>query len=356
MPNFTKFLTCSILLLSFLLSGESTAQDARFSQFYNAPAMINPAMAGTFDGDYRFSAQYRDQWSSVLGSQPYRTFSAGLEKRFPLGPDDSFSLGIYGLRDDRIGAGALTQNRVKLNASFMKQLTGGRYSAQHFLVAGAQFGGGQNRVKGDALWFSEQYNNNSGQVDLTTDNGEAEINGELSSDLFADFNAGLLWYAVFDQNKSLYAGGSLFHLNQANISLLDDREEPLYRRWVLQAGGELPFSSNLSLLPAAVLMNQGPSSSMTLGANFRYRNHDWNEIAIRAGLWSHLSKGLESSLVSESWIFALILEVERWNIGLSYELNASALEQATNHRGAFELSVVYTHPAKRRYRLACPNF
>ena len=356
MLNFTKLKYHSIFLLTLFLSMDVLAQDARFSQFYNAPALVNPALAGTFNGDYRFSAQYRDQWSSILGSQPYRTFSAGLEKRFALGADDSFTLGIYGLRDDRIGAGALTQNRVKLNASFMKQLSGGRYSAEHFLVAGAQLGGGQNQLKGDALWFSEQYNGSNGQVDLTADNGEAAINGELTSNLFADFNAGLLWYAVFDENRSLYAGAAIFHLNRPNISLLNDREEPLYRRLVLQAGGELPFSSNLSLLPAAVFMSQGPSTSITLGANVRYSNHDWNEVAIRAGLWSHLSNGLESNLVNDAWIFALILEVERWNIGLSYELNASELEKATNHRGAFELSVTYTHPAKRRYKLACPNF
>src|SRR6188508_2578792 len=49
----------------------SAQTDPHFTQNYTYPMYINPAMAGQSSGDYRVSAIYRSQWSS-MGS-PYRT-------------------------------------------------------------------------------------------------------------------------------------------------------------------------------------------------------------------------------------------------------------------------------------------
>jgi len=58
------------------------AQDIGFSQFYDQPLLRNPALAGIFNGDVRFSASYRNQWQSV--TVPYRTFGVSSEIKFPL--------------------------------------------------------------------------------------------------------------------------------------------------------------------------------------------------------------------------------------------------------------------------------
>lgn len=351
--NFTKFLMSFIFVLTLI---EIKAQDGRYAQFYRSPAILNPAMSGAFSGEYRFVAHYRDQWSSVLGSNPYRSFSAGIDRRFAVGRNDFFSLGIHTWKDHRVGAGDFDQNRVHLNGTFTKQLSGGRYSAEHFLLIGGQLGAGQNKVKSAKLWFTEQYDPRTGLPNTNNSNGEANIDGDLLSPLFIDLNAGLMWYAVFDENKSLYAGTALFHLNGPNVSLLDNQEEELYSRWVIHAGGEWGLNKQLSILPAVAITKQGPATSTSFGANFRYTNKDWNELAIRAGLWSHLSKEFEKGLRPDAWIFTLILDLERWSVGLSYDVNASDLEIATDSRGAFELSVQYTHPAKRKIKVTCPNF
>ena len=49
------------------------AQDIHYTQFYASPLNLNPAAAGSFNGDYRFAANYRNQRSS-LGT-PYTTMS-----------------------------------------------------------------------------------------------------------------------------------------------------------------------------------------------------------------------------------------------------------------------------------------
>ena len=122
-----------------------------------------------------------------------------------------------------------------------------------------------------------------------------------------------------------------------------------------QVGGELPFNDNLSLLPAVIVMGQGPSLTSIFGANFRYTNRDWREVAIRAGIWGQGSNQ-NNGFNFPSVIFTAILEMNRVNIGISYDVNAGQLAEPTNSRGAFELSLIYVHPASRRERVACPKF
>ena len=175
------------------------------------------------------------------------------------------------------------------------------------------------------------------------------------TDVYLDFNAGLMYYALFGDNTSIYAGGALYHLNAPKISFFAPIDEELNMRWLGHAGGEIPFTDELSLLPAVVVMGQGPSFETTFGGNFRYTNHDWYEVAIRAGVWLRNTRTVGGSHF-ESFIVSAILEVERWNLGISYDVTSSSLKTANNSRGAFELSLIYTHPAKDRYRVNCPKF
>jgi len=67
--TFIKLL-CIVLLFAFA-ADDSKAQDAHFSQFYSAPLLLNPALAGTMDGTFRIASVYRDQWRSAL-EQPLK--------------------------------------------------------------------------------------------------------------------------------------------------------------------------------------------------------------------------------------------------------------------------------------------
>jgi hypothetical protein len=61
----------------------SKAQDLHFSQFFEAPLLRNPALAGLYEGDIRVQGVYRNQWNSV--SFPYQTGSFNAEYKFPVG-------------------------------------------------------------------------------------------------------------------------------------------------------------------------------------------------------------------------------------------------------------------------------
>lgn len=342
------------ILFLFLLGcfATATAQDPQFIQFYASPLQLNPAMTGVHPGKWRVVANYREQWNSILDTKPFRTVSASFDAKTNVGRSDYFAYGVTAL-NDRAGSSEYTRTSGALSLSYMKQLDGSRYrSYDQFLIGGFQAGLGQHRLDYGNLWFSSQFDNGTEQVDRTLPNGEMI---EEASDMFLDVNAGLMWYAVFDDNQSLYFGGAVHHVNAPKVSFIADGQEQMDMKWTLHGGGELPFSHQLSILPAVAVIGQGPSLLSLFGANMRYTNRDWKEVAIRAGAWGHLAKDVEGGLYNPAVTFTAILELERWNLGISYDVNANKLAPPTNGRGAFELSLIYYQPASRREKVRCPK-
>ncbi len=353
--NFT-LLIGFFILAQILFSAKAEAQDPTFSQFYAAPIHLNPAMTGVFEGRWRANVNYRDQWSSVLGNRPFRTIAGSFDMKYHIVGDDFIGFGVDVMRD-QAGDSNFSINRGHLNFSYLKQVAGGKYrNDAQYLIAGAQLGAGQHSVDWSKLWFTSQYDPNTGAPNTGVSNQEPGFTGDAQqTEVYLDFNAGLMYYALFGDNTSIYAGGALYHLNAPKVSFFAADSEEMSMRWLGHAGGEIPFTDELSLLPAIMVTGQGPSFETTLGGNFRYTNHDWYEVAIRAGVWVRDTKTITGSHV-ESFIVSAILEVERWNLGISYDITSSSLKTANNSRGAFELSLIYTHPAQSRYKVNCPKF
>ena len=344
-----------VLLICLWFLTPSQAQDPRFSQFYANPLQLNPAMNGVFEGQFRFTANYRDLYSSVLADKPYRTLTAGLELKSAVARGDFATFSLNVLRD-RAGEARFQRTRINIGGSYMKQLDGSRRGGDgQYLVVGAQLGAGQRSYNWNDLWFTNQFDASSASVNYDADSGESF--DQMSTNIFLDFNAGLLWYALWGERTSIYFGGAMFHLNKPGISLLDNPMETLPSRYVIHGGGELPLNDDLSLMPAIAFQSQGSSMSTTFGGNFRYTSRDWKELAIRAGLWGHFNNNLDQGFGMDAVVATAILEMERWNLGFSYDITTSILSVANNSRGAFEISLIYVHPAQsRKFRVDCPNF
>src|SRR5215212_8330882 len=76
----------------------SFAQDIHFSQFFQAPLLRNPSLAGIYTGDIRVQGVYRDQWNSVTNA--YKTASIDAEYKTSIGKmDDFITLGLQVLYD-----------------------------------------------------------------------------------------------------------------------------------------------------------------------------------------------------------------------------------------------------------------
>ena len=70
-----RILLSAFCLASTWMSSLVHAQDLHFSQYYNAPMLLNPANTGLLqDKDWRAGLQYRNQGGTI--PVPYNTFSA----------------------------------------------------------------------------------------------------------------------------------------------------------------------------------------------------------------------------------------------------------------------------------------
>src|SRR5436309_1154665 len=101
------------LCLVFFITINTTvlyAQDPHFSQFFEAPLLRNPSLAGLFAGDIRVQGVYRNQWGSV--STPYQTGSFNFEYKQPIGKANDFITTGLQLLYDRAGTTNFTTSNI----------------------------------------------------------------------------------------------------------------------------------------------------------------------------------------------------------------------------------------------------
>src|SRR5215217_7818617 len=113
-----------LLACSLHLAACSFSQDLHFSQFFEAPLLRNPSLAGIFTGDIRVQAVYRDQWNSVTTA--YKTSSLNAEYKMPVGKGSDFiTTGIQVLYD-RAGTISWVSTHLLPALNFHKSLSSDR--------------------------------------------------------------------------------------------------------------------------------------------------------------------------------------------------------------------------------------
>jgi len=356
-PGFTLRATAFIFLL--LPSLGANAQDARYSQLAATPQLTNPAMTGLMNGELRFTANFRDLYSSQFGSEGYKSVAAGVEIRRPAGNGNFFGLGLQ-LQQDEAGPSEYVRNQVLLSFSYQQDL--GRLNGRgtgHFLAGGAQVGAATRGLDLAKVWFSNQYFVNQvtreAYLDTELPNGEGIFG--TGSTLYVDANVGLGYFANFGNRLGAYVGVAAYHLTRPDVSPVNGATDQLDQRFVLHGGGEIPLGSgDMSLLPALRFMTQGPGYEALVGANIRYTERRWREVALRAGLWVQASNQLQDKPGVNAWIVGVGLETEKVQFGVSYDISAGEVGTISNSRGGFEISMIYTRPAKYRSKVNCPKF
>ncbi len=342
------------MALICLMSTDSKAQDPHFSQFYNTPMQLSPAMTGVFNGKYRFGAAYRDQWSSILSTLSFKTVQASFDIKYRFRQSDFFAFGVN-IMNDEVGNGRFRHTLGQLNGAYHMQIGGSKYtSAKQFLVAGLQAGFGQNTLDWNRLWFGRQYNVASSTIEDSSQSGEGNL-GALETNIFLDLGLGVLWYMLLDESNSVYGGLAVNHINNPDISLIGNGSDPLHRKFTLHGGGEIFMTREWSVLPSMALMFQGPSFQANFGSNFRYVHPNWRDIALRVGSFLRVAKTTDG-YHADAIIMTTMLEFGRFHWGLSYDVTSSDLAPANSRRGAFETTVTYVAPmGERKMQIVCPK-
>jgi type IX secretion system PorP/SprF family membrane protein len=105
------------LVFIFLLGLSSAAQDAHYSQYFNAPLSLNPAFTGYYDGKHRLATNFRNQW---LGAgDPFTTATVSFDTRAMVNKLDKSILGVgLVLMGDRTATGSYNSNYASLSTAY----------------------------------------------------------------------------------------------------------------------------------------------------------------------------------------------------------------------------------------------
>ncbi len=317
-----------------------SAQDIHFSQFNRSYLNLNPALVGDFNGTHRFNANYRNQWSAV--SEPFETISFSAETKAPFRNLKDLHLGLL-FYNDEAGQGGLQTTQINFSLAYAF-----KFKEDSSLVAnfGIQTGLNSRSINFDAFSFDRQFDGN--QFNPNLGNGE---NFDRSSFNHTNLHAGFnLFYKVANR-KTFKAGFAFFNLNQANQSF-QGSNIPLDQRTNYYIEADYYISEKLDLLPALLYSQQGPFEELVYGSSIRYRlkQGGFNKQNVYLGIWQRNEDALIASLG---------LDYRQWNVGVSYDINTSGLEVASNNRGGLEVAVTYIiqtfKPVIRRYK-SCPVY
>ena len=336
----SKLLLISVMFLGLTVGEKLYSQDVHFTQFDASPLRLNPANTENFSGFWRFSANFRSQWRIL--DYPFTSYSAGFERNF-IDKGAPMSAGIYLLHDEA-GQAELTYDKVLLSYSIS---VGKESNKWNF---GIQPGFVTKKLNSSKLTFPNQYNGNSGLHDPNAPNGENIANNKS----YFDLNAGVAFQRVWGKTV-LKAGLAGFHLIQPNESLTGNESKTPIRK-VFHISYAFPISTNLSLMPKILIHEQIKASEYIGGTYFiaMLPPNSPNIQSVFAGVLGRF--GVNGNL--DAIMGVVGINYERWDFGISYDINTSSLKTSTQGRGAIELSIIFWNGQVRTNRttIICERF
>jgi type IX secretion system PorP/SprF family membrane protein len=312
--NMKKLLTVVLLIAT----GSVFAQDIHFSQFYNSPLTLNPALTGKVNGTFRVGAIYRNQWfGPVNGKTTFSTPSVSVDMpiRFK---KDVLGVGAYFV-GDRSSEGRLKNNLFVASIAYHKAL--GKDN-NHSLSLGVQGGYGQKQLDAANIRWASQFDNQ--QTFDPNRAGEALANNSKGA---LQLNAGLLYSGKFSDKFKMYLGGSAFHLNSPEQNFADGSVDGTPIRIVGHGGLDIGVTEKISLLPSIIYMSQATASELNAGLSLAFNLNAESTLYV-GGYYR----------VKDAIIPYVGFDVKGFRLGISYDVNASALN---NTNGTIEASLQY---------------
>ncbi|MFL9483951.1 PorP/SprF family type IX secretion system membrane protein [Chitinophagaceae bacterium LWZ2-11] len=323
-----------LLLVTGLITKETKAQvDPHFSQYYMYPSWLNPALTGAFDGDYRVSGIYRNQWSGIS------TFSTpGISADFVTDKNMNFGGSIM---NQVAGDGAYSYLTAYASAAY----TGVRFGAggSQYLVFGLDAGLIQRKFDPSKLNFGDQWSPATGfPTNMTRD----FITRTTAASF--DASAGVLYYdGQTGKKANIFGGVSVSHLTRPDDKFSASGDARIPMRFTVHGGVKLVVSEVFNLTPNFLYMNQGGAEEKVIGAYAQ----------LKASPDVDLMPGINYRLKDAMSLY-LGLYFKNTVLGLSYDVTTSDLSKMTRGANSFEISLSFTGRKKVKtpsVEFVCPR-
>lgn len=327
-----KFLK-GLLFFAFLsLSTVVTnAQDIHFTQFYLTPLTTNPAFTGAFEGTFRLSGIYRDQWGSVINS-PYRTPSFGIDAPLikGLGKRDWIGVGAM-LLNDQAGTGKLSNGMMMGSVAYHLALD---KKAKSVLTFGIQGGMVQHKFDSQSLelqYDDELANNNIG--------GGVDRNNVREDQNYFDMNFGVLLKSEINKATRLNLGLAFNHLltpeyylSNNNQNNANDKAGSLPLNFDLHGQFFVDMGEKFQLKPAFLYQKIAGANEIFVHALGGYHLNEEKDMTLNFGIGYRLRDATK---------FIIGMDYKQFKVGAAYDLTISELRDASSSAGGFEIAATY---------------
>lgn len=334
-----KLLIARLFILLFPLTG--FGQDIHFSQFDGAPLNISPAFTGFFDGAFRFSAIYRSQWQAVPVSYSSFNMNAEARQRPTFLKKDALGYGLS-FYNDRAGDARYGTNQIYVQAAYHILPEN---ESRLKLGFGMNFGICRQSFDLNKMTFDEQFN---GQQLVP-----GAYNGEQFSQTktrYVDLNLGALGEYSFSDSKSLCLAIGLHHLTTPQLSYMGNDLSNLDFKFSSLLSYRAQIGQKSQGLAEALISRQGKNTEVIPHLGIRYTVDESVGRFISGGLCLRSTDAL---------IVRMGYQYRNFKSGISYDINISPFQAATNLRGGFEIFVNQVIPLNKTaysQKRICPVF
>ncbi|OQP56465.1 PorP/SprF family type IX secretion system membrane protein [Niastella populi] len=327
--NVKWFLT--VILLQSFISGK--AQDVGFSQFYDQPLLRNPALAGVFTGDVRVTAAFRNQWQSV--TIPYRTYALNGEYKIPVLTDNNLTLGLQLIRDVA-GTSQFSTTQIMPAANFSLPLSSERPAYLSFGVMGGIL---QQKFDPTKLVMNDQFvSGSNGSLSVSPASRQVFNRTDVT---YLDLSAGISYSSEFANEIQYFAGAGLFHLTKPKVGFYEGNIITRNRKLTLNSGVSAPTSETDRFILYADYFKQFATGFKPAGkGSFQYGIMFSRDLFVDGDVQKTITFGVLHRL-QDAVIPVIKLQISKFIVGLSYDVNVSKLVAASNYRGGFELTISY---------------
>lgn len=330
------------LIIVFMLAYDGAfAQGMHFSQYYNAPLLLNPANTALMpDHDFRIGVNYRKQWATV--PVPYRTTSAYADFQALRNRNLTNWLGLgLAFWNDKAGDGNLALTRTEAFIAYHIQM--GEHAMISAGISGAYV---QRSVDFNKFTFDQQWD---GFVfNTSTASGETGYNAKTN---FFDVGAGVNLSLFSNENFYLKIGAGVAHLTQPKESFYG-MENKMGIRPTGNIDAMFKLGSSLILNPSIYYTTQKNASELIYGTLFRINvSNSETPTELVFGAYHRWNEAI---------IGVIGLRYMQWTVMSNYDFTASQLTKDNKGNGAFELGLVYQglygEFSNDRRTLNCPRF
>jgi len=309
-------------LILVIITINCVAQDVHFSQFNRSSLLLNPALVGFQNSDYKAVIQRRSQWESV--SVPFNTFCFSVEKK------DVFPTQSFGGQFLNDIAGDSHFKTTGVNLAYSKRVS---FTSNNLFSLGVGFGFFQRSVIFDNLIFNDF---------------ESLPNINFT---FFDLGFGAVNVYQITQNTVIQSGVAIYHINNPRQSLIDNKDVVLNEKINLHTSLHFELNNKVSIHPSALFSIQDRDKEFLLAINFDYLIQENQNTILKSGFAQRFNDAI---------IFYSGLKIKNISCLLSYDVNTSSLAAASDNKGGFEFSVTYNWNVSKNIKIKkeekCPQY